>query len=128
MNSPAVPCRPLAYAVTYHKNMTMHLTVLYYPLVDHKLTVLRDKNTPSNIFRELVSELVTLEAYEATHDLAVEDRHIETPVASATGRHLAGPKPMVVPILRGGLVVRDGMTLLLRTAEVVLLGMRRLEE
>ena len=66
--------------------MTMHLTVLDHPLVDHKLTVLRDKNTPSNIFRELVSELVTLEAYEATHDLAVEDRPIETPVASATRR------------------------------------------
>ena len=66
MNFPAVPCRSLAYAVTYHKSMTMHLTVLDHPLVDHKLTVLRDKNTPSNIFRELVSELVTLEAYEAT--------------------------------------------------------------
>lgn len=125
MNSPAVPCRPLAYAVTYHKNMTMHLTVLDHPLVDHKLTVLRDKNTPSNIFRELVSELVTLEAYEATHDLAVEDRPIETPVASATGRHLAGPKPMVVPILRAGLGMLDGMTRLLPTAEVGFLGMRR---
>lgn len=53
--------------------MTMKLTVLDHPLVDHKLTVLRDKNTPSSLFRRLVSELVTLEAYEATRDLAVED-------------------------------------------------------
>ena len=103
----------------------MHLTVLDHPLVDHKLTVLRDKNTPSNIFRELVSELVTLEAYEATHDLDIEDRPIETPVAPTVGKYLAGPKPMVIPILRAGLGMLDGMTRLLPTAEVGFLGMKR---
>ncbi|BAR06117.1 uracil phosphoribosyltransferase [Scardovia inopinata JCM 12537] len=105
--------------------MTMHLTVLDHPLVDHKLTVLRDKGTPSNIFRDLISELVTLEAYEATRDLAVEDRPIETPVAPTVGKYLAGPKPMVVPILRAGLGMLDGMTRLLPTAEVGFLGMKR---
>lgn len=107
------------------KVMTMHLTVLDHPLVDHKLTVLRDKGTPSNIFRDLISELVTLEAYEATRDLAVEDRPIETPVAPTVGKYLAGPKPMVVPILRAGLGMLDGMTRLLPTAEVGFLGMKR---
>ena len=61
------------------ENMDIH--VLNHPLVDHKLTVLRDKNTPSSTFRELVSELVMLEAYEATRDIAVVDKPIETPVA-----------------------------------------------
>ena len=92
----------------------MHLTIVNHPLVDHKLTVLRDKKTPSNTFRELVSELVMLEAYEATRNISVEDAPIETPVA-----------PMVVPILRAGLGMLDGMTRLIPTAEVGFLGMKR---
>ncbi len=111
----------LAYAET----MTMHLTVLDHPLVDHKLTVLRDKNTPSNTFRALVSELVMLEAYEATRELTIEDHEIETPVAPMTGKYLAKPRPMVVPILRAGLGMLDGMTQLVPTAEVGFLGMKR---
>ena len=107
----------------YPKIMELH--VLQHPLVDHKLTVLRDKNTPSNTFRELVSELVTLEAYEATRNLAVVDRPIETPITAMTGKHLADPKPMVIPILRAGLGMLDGMTRLLPTAEVGFLGMKR---
>ncbi|MCI1219098.1 MAG: uracil phosphoribosyltransferase [Bifidobacterium sp.] len=103
----------------------MQLHVLNHPLVDHKMTVLRDKNTPSNIFRELISELVTLEAYEATRNLAVVDREIETPVSPMVGKHLASPRPMVVPVLRAGLGMLDGMTKLLPTAEVGFLGMRR---
>mgnify|MGYP002478322398 CR=1 FL=1 len=89
------------------------------------MTVLRDKNTPSNIFRELISELVTLEAYEATRNLAVVDRKIETPIAPMVGKHLASPRPMVVPVLRAGLGMLDGMTKLLPTAEVGFLGMKR---
>ncbi|KFI78218.1 uracil phosphoribosyltransferase [Bifidobacterium mongoliense DSM 21395] len=89
------------------------------------MTVLRDKNTPSNIFRELVSELVTLEAYEATRNLTLVDRKIETPIAPMVGKHLASPRPMVVPVLRAGLGMLDGMTKLLPTAEVGFLGMRR---
>lgn len=106
----------------------MDLHVLHHPLVDHKLTVLRDKNTPSNIFRELVSELVTLEAYEATRNLEVSDREIETPICKMTCKHLNRPRPMVVPVLRAGLGMLDGMTRLLPTAEVGFLGMKRDEQ
>lgn len=106
----------------------MDLHVLHHPLVDHKLTVLRDKNTPSNIFRELVSELVTLEAYEATRNLEVSDREIETPICKMTGKHLNRPRTMVVPVLRAGLGMLDGMTRLLPTAEVGFLGMKRDEQ
>ncbi|WP_314685737.1 uracil phosphoribosyltransferase [uncultured Bifidobacterium sp.] len=103
----------------------MELHVLNHPLVEHKLTVLRDRSTPSNIFRELVSELVTLEAYEATRNLDVVDKPIETPICPMIGKKLAEPKPMVVPVLRAGLGMLDGMTRLLPTAEVGFLGMRR---
>ena len=96
----------------------MHLTIVNHPLVDHKLTVLRDKKTPSNTFRELVSELVMLEAYEATRNISVEDAPIETPVAPMVGKKLTKPRPMVVPILRAGLGMLDGMTRLIPTAEV----------
>ena len=71
----------------------MELHVLNHPLVEHKLTVLRDKNTPSSTFRELVSELVMLEAYEATRNLSVVAAPIETPVAPMTGKKLAKPRP-----------------------------------
>ena len=103
----------------------MHLTIVNHPLVDHKLTVLRDKKTPSNTFRELVSELVMLEAYEATRNISVEDAPIETPVAPMVGKKLTKPRPMVVPILRAGLAMLDGMTRLIPTAEVGFLGMKR---
>ena len=103
----------------------MHLTIVNHPLVDHKLTVLRDKKTPSNNFRELVSELVMLEAYEATRNISVEDAPIETPVAPMVGKKLTKPRPMVVPILRAGLGMLDGMTRLIPTAEVGFLGMKR---
>ena len=75
----------------------MELHVLNHPLVEHKLTVLRDKNTPSSIFRELVSELVMLEAYEATRDLSVVAAPIETPLAPMTGKKLAEPCTIIVP-------------------------------
>ena len=88
----------------------MDIHVLNHPLVDHKLTVLRDKNTPSSTFRELVSELVMLEAYEATRDIAVVDKPIETPVAPMVGKHIASPAPIIVPVLRAGLGMLDGPT------------------
>ena len=103
----------------------MHLTIVNHPLVDHKLTVLRDKKTPSNTFRALVSQLVMLEAYEATRNISVEDAPIETPVAPMVGKKLTKPRPMVVPILRAGLGMLDGMTRLIPTAEVGFLGMKR---
>ena len=106
----------------------MDIHVLNHPLVDHKLTVLRDKNTPSSTFRELVSELVMLEAYEATRDIEVVDKPIETPVAPMIGKHIAAPAPIIVPVLRAGLGMLDGMTKMIPSAEVGFLGMKRDEE
>lgn len=106
----------------------MRIKVLDHPLVDHKITVLRDKNTPSPIFRQLVDELVTLLAYEATREIRVEPREVETPVAKTVGSHIADPRPLIVPILRAGLGMLEGMTRLIPTAEVGFLGMARNEE
>ncbi|GAA3809648.1 uracil phosphoribosyltransferase [Cellulomonas soli] len=106
----------------------MRLHVANHPLVTHKLTVLRDKNTQSPTFRLLVDELVTLLAYEATREVHTEPVEIETPVTTTTGAKLADPRPLVVPILRAGLGMLEGMTRLLPTAEVGFLGMQRDEE
>ncbi|MDQ6754658.1 MAG: uracil phosphoribosyltransferase [Actinomycetota bacterium] len=106
----------------------MRVLVADHPLVAHKLTVLRDKNTTSPIFRLLTEELVTLLAYEATREVRVEPVNIETPVTSTVGTGLVKPTPLVVPILRAGLGMLEGMTRLLPTAEVGFLGMARNEE
>ena len=106
----------------------MRIQVVDHPLVAHKLTVLRDETTDSPTFRRLADELVTLLAYEATRDVRVADHEITTPVAAMTGVKLAQPKPLVVPILRAGLGMLDGMMRLLPTAEVGFLGMVRNEE
>jgi uracil phosphoribosyltransferase len=109
--------------------MTMHVTVLDHPLVAHKLTILRDKTTPSSEFRQLVSELVTLEAYEATREMTVKPKTVQTPVGTAHGVRLdQNPRPIVIPILRAGLGMLDGMMRLLPMAEVGFLGMKRNEE
>ncbi len=91
----------------------MRTHVVDHPLVAHKLTVLRDERTDSPTFRNLTDELVTLLAYEATRDVRVEPHDIVTPVAPTTGIKLATPKPLVVPILRAGLGMLDGMMRLL---------------
>jgi uracil phosphoribosyltransferase len=106
----------------------MRLHVVDHPLVSHKLTVLRDERTESPTFRLLADELVTLLAYEATRDARVEEVTVRTPVAPATGVRMAAPKPLVVPILRAGLGMLDGMVRLLPTAEVGFLGMVRDED
>jgi uracil phosphoribosyltransferase len=103
----------------------MQTCVIEHPLVAHKLTALRDETTNSPTFRRLVDELVTLLAYEATGAVRTETVRITTPVAEATGVRLAAPKPLVVPILRAGLGMLDGMVRLLPTAEVGFLGMIR---
>jgi uracil phosphoribosyltransferase len=103
----------------------MRVHVVDHPLVSHKLTVLRDRGTDSPTFRRLADELVTLLAYEATRAVRVEPNEIVTPVAPATGIKLSAPKPLVVPILRAGLGMLDGMTRLVPTAEVGFLGMIR---
>ncbi|MFC4111162.1 uracil phosphoribosyltransferase [Nonomuraea zeae] len=105
----------------------METLVVDHPLVAHKLTTLRDVRTDSPTFRRLADELVTLLAYEATRDVRVTDVTVETPVSPARGVRLAKPSPLVVPILRAGLGMLDGMTRLLPTAEVGFLGMIRNE-
>ncbi len=106
----------------------MRIHVADHPLVAHKLTTLRDERTDSPTFRSLTDELVTLLAYEATRDVRVDEVTIRTPVAEAVGTKMATPKPLVVPILRAGLGMLDGMMRLLPTAEVGFLGMVRNEE
>lgn len=106
----------------------MRVVVVDHPLVAHKLTLLRDATTPQPTFRYLVEELVTLLAYEATRGVRTETRPVRTPIATAEGVRLARPIPIVVPILRAGLGMLEGMTRLLPTAEVGFLGMQRDEE
>lgn len=106
----------------------MRVIVADHPLISHKLTTLRDKRTDSPTFRRLVDELVTLLAYEATRDVRVEEVDVETPVTTARGIKLATPRPLLVPILRAGLGMLDGMMRLLPTAEVGFLGLERNEE
>ncbi|RII41812.1 uracil phosphoribosyltransferase [Galactobacter valiniphilus] len=106
----------------------MRVQVVDHPLVAHKVTVLRDKNTPSPVFRQLTDELVTLLAYEATREVRTEPITVETPVATTVGTAFAKPTPLVVPILRAGLGMLEGMTRLVPTAEVGFLGMARNEE
>ncbi|GAA2083246.1 uracil phosphoribosyltransferase [Kitasatospora saccharophila] len=106
----------------------MRLHVVDHPLVAHKLSTLRDERTDSPTFRRLTDELVTLLAYEATRDVRTDTVEITTPVAVTRGTRLSYPRPLVVPILRAGLGMLDGMTRLLPTAEVGFLGMVRNEE
>jgi uracil phosphoribosyltransferase len=106
----------------------MQTLVISHPLVAHKLTVLRDRTTDSPTFRRLTEELVTLLAYEATREVRTRTVTIDTPVATTEGMKLASPKPLVVPILRAGLGMLEGMVRLLPTAEVGFLGMMRDEE
>lgn len=106
----------------------MKVHVADHPLISHKLSLLREKNTPSPVFRALTSELVTLLAYEATRHIRVEERDIVTPVTTMKGLRLARPRPVVVPILRAGLGMLEGMVQLLPSAEVGFLGMVRNED
>ena len=103
----------------------MRVHVADHPLITHKLTVLRDKNTPSPTFRALAEELMTLLAYEAMREVRTEVVTIRTPVAETRGLAIASPRPLVVPILRAGLGMLEGMVKLIPTAEVGFLGMMR---
>ena len=106
----------------------MRVHVADHPLITHKLTVLRDQDTPSPLFRALVEELMTLLAYEGTRGVRVEPVTVQTPVAVTQGVRISDPKPLVVPILRAGLGMLEGMVKMLPTAEVGFLGMQRNEE
>jgi uracil phosphoribosyltransferase len=106
----------------------MRIHVADHPLITHKLTVLRDMNTPSPVFRQLVEELVTLLAYEATREVKTTKVEIETPVTKTEGLKLSHPRPIIIPILRAGLGMLEGIVKLLPTAEVGFLGIKRDEE
>ncbi len=102
--------------------------VVDHPMVQHKLSILRQKETSSKQFRELVRELALFEGYEATRDLPLKPVEIETPICECTAYELAGKKLAVVPILRAGLGLVDGVLDLIPAARVGHLGMYRNEE
>jgi uracil phosphoribosyltransferase len=106
----------------------MQTLVVDHPLIAHKLTALRDEKTEAPTFRRLTDELVTLLAYEATREVRVQPVSVRTPVDEAHGVRLARPVPLVVPILRAGIGMLDGMARLLPTADVGFVGLARDEE
>lgn len=106
----------------------MQTIVADHPLIAQKITMLRDASTDSPTFRRLADELVTLLAYEATRGIRVEPVEVQTPLTTATGVRLAEPPPILIPILRAGLGMLEGMVRLLPSAEVGFLGMLRDEQ
>lgn len=104
------------------------LTVVDHPMVQHKLTIMRDAKTGSKQFRELVKELALFEGYEATRDFPLEDVEVTTPICTTTAKRIAGRKVAIIPILRAGLGMVDGMLELIPAARVGHVGMYRDEE
>ncbi len=105
--------------------MPNHLTIVDHPLIQHKLTIMRDKNTPSNQFRRLLREISHLLAYEVTRDLPLTTKTIETPMAKIDAPKLAGKKLALVSILRAGNGLLDGMLDLIPSARVGFVGLYR---
>jgi uracil phosphoribosyltransferase len=101
------------------------LSIVRHPLVQHKLTILRDRRTPTKIFKELVDEIAMLMAYEATSDLALEATDVETPLERTTGQRVSGKKLTLVPILRAGLGMVEGILKLVPSARVGHIGLYR---
>jgi uracil phosphoribosyltransferase len=106
----------------------MKIHIADHPLITHKLTVLRDEKTDSPTFRALTEEIVTLLAYEAMREIKTHPVTVKTPVANASGEQITKPLPVVVPILRAGLGMLEGMSRLVPTAEIGFLGMVRDEK
>ncbi|MGM9973169.1 MAG: uracil phosphoribosyltransferase [Clostridiaceae bacterium] len=104
------------------------VTQITHPLIQHKLAFIRDKNTGSKDFRELVEEVSMLLAYEVTRDLQTEEVEIETPICKTKCHMLSGKKTAIVPILRAGLGMVDGMLKLIPAAKVGHIGLYRDEE
>ena len=102
-----------------------NLHIIDHPLIQHKLTIMRDKNTSSKDFRELLDEISMLMGYEITRNLPLEDVEIETPIQKATCKRIAGKKLAVVPILRAGLGMVDGLLRLVPVARVGHIGLYR---
>ncbi len=101
------------------------VTVVSHPLVQHKLALLRARTTPTKEFKELVEELATLVAYEATRDLVLEPVTVDTPLESMTGHTVAGKKLVLVPVLRAGLGMVEGVLRLVPSARVGHIGLYR---
>jgi len=99
--------------------------IMDHPLIQHKIGILRSTETGTKDFRELVGEIATLERYEATRDLALEDYPVETPMGHTTGKRLAGKKLAIIPILRAGLGMVPGMQTLIPSAKVGHIGLYR---
>lgn len=104
------------------------VNVLNHPVIKHKISILRDKNTGANEFRSIVTEIAMILAYEATEDLSLEEFEMETPIAKTTGYRLAGKKQAIVPILRAGLGMVDGVLEVLPAAKIGHIGMYRNED
>ncbi|MGO2110906.1 MAG: uracil phosphoribosyltransferase [Pseudoclavibacter sp.] len=103
----------------------MRVHVADHPLITHKLSVLRDRATPSPAFRDLVAELVTLLSYEATRGVRVSDVEVQTPVATTIGVKISDPLPLAVPIIRAGLGMLDGFVKIVPACEVGFVGIVR---
>ena len=107
---------------------TEQVTVVHHPLVQHKLGLLRDQETPTQFFRQLVNELAVLLTYEVTKDLPTEEVEIATPLEPMTVARISGKKVAVVPILRAGIGMLDGVLSLVTAARVGFIGLYRNEE
>ena len=105
-----------------------NITICDHPLIKHKLTMIRDKNTGTNEFRAIIEEIAMLIGYEALRDLALEEVPVETPIETAMCPGIAGKKPAIVPILRAGLGMVGGLLKLMPAAKVGHIGMYRDEE
>ena len=105
-----------------------NVTIFDHPLIQHKLSILRNKETSSMEFRALISEISTLMCYEATRDLPLEDVEIETPICKMTAKHISGKKLAIVPILRAGLGMVEGISSLIPAARIGHIGLYRDEE
>ena len=108
--------------------MNSNVTIFDHPLIQHKLSILRNKETSSMEFRALISEIATLMCYEATRDLPLEDVEIETPICKMTAKQISGKKLAIVPILRAGLGMVEGVSSLVPAARIGHIGLYRDEE
>lgn len=101
------------------------LTIMDHPLIQHKISLIRNKRTGTRDFRTIISEIAMLECYESTRDLKIEDVEIETPITKTTGKRLAGKKLAIIPILRAGLGMVSGLEMMIPSAKVGHIGMYR---
>lgn len=105
----------------------MQIQIINHPLLSHKLSLLRDKNTETFLFRNLINETVTLLAFEATRDIKLTKLKVETPLTSTMGLKMSNPSPIIIPVLRAGLGMLQGLANLIPMADIGFLGMSRNE-